>query len=504
MKTRILAIDQGTTNTKAVLFDDSASVVSRGESPVAVRHPRPGWVEQDGREIWKSVQAAVAGCLRGRGADDIAAVGISNQRESVIAWRARDGAPLGPCVTWQCRRAADICERLRREGEEDNIRAKTGLPLSPLFSAGKARWLAERAECPPDEVRVGTVDSWLLWNLTNGGRHACDESNAARTQLFNIAEGAWDDDLCGLFGVRRASLPEALPSAGIFGKTLNAAPLPDGLPVCSLVGDSHAALFGHGVSSPGTVKATYGTGSSLMTLLPEFRRPTSDAVVTIAWNIGGRTYALEGNILVSASVLPWAAKWLGLGGDPAKVDALAQTAEDSEGVFLVPALTGLGAPHWDARARGVVCGLTFNAELRHLARAAMESIAFQVCDVFDAMRARSSAPLKRLLTDGAPSGNDWLMALQADLLGAPVWRSETAEVSALGAAGMAGVAAGVWRDADEFAALPRRRREFTPRMSPRQRERLLSGWRAAVARTLFSPEDGRNFSSNPNGGTSCN
>ena len=490
----VLAVDQGTTNTKVVLFDESASAVSRGAAPVAVRHPRPGWVEQDGREIWRSVQAAVADCLRGRRAGDVAAVGVSNQRESVMAWRARDGAPAGPCLTWQCRRAAGACERLRREGGEERIRAKTGLPLSPLFSAGKARWLAERAECPPDELRVGTVDSWLLWNLTGGRRHACDESNAARTQLFNIVEGKWDDELCGFFGVRPASLPEVLPSAEIFGKTSGAAPLPDGLPVCALVGDSHAALFGHGVSSPGTVKATYGTGSSLMTLLPAFRRPTGDVVVTIAWNVGGRrTYALEGNILVSASVLPWAAKWLGLNGDPARVDALARTVEDSGGVFLVPALAGLGAPHWDARARGVVCGLTFNAESGHLARAAMESIAFQVCDVFAAMRARSPAPLERLLADGGPSGNDWLMSLQADLLGAPVWQGKTVEVSALGAAGMAGVAAGVWRDAEEFAALPRPRREFAPRMPARRRERLLSDWRAAVARTLFSPGDGRDF-----------
>ena len=493
MRPLVLAIDQGTTNTKVVLFDEAASVVSRGEAPVAVRHPRPGWVEQDGREIWQSVQAAVAGCLRGRDAGAVAAVGVSNQRESVMAWRARDGAPAGPCLTWQCRRAADVCERLRRDGAEERIRAKTGLPLSPLFSAGKARWLLERAERPPDELRVGTVDSWLLWNLTGGKLHACDESNASRTQLFNIIEGKWDDELCELFEVPPASLPEVLPSAGIFGRTSGAAPLPDGLPVCALVGDSHAALFGHGVSAPGTVKATYGTGSSLMTLLPEFRRPTADAVVTIAWNVGGRTYALEGNILVSASVLPWAAEWLGLGGDPAKVDALARTVEDSGGVFMVPALAGLGAPHWDARARGVVCGLTFNAGPGHLARAAMESVAFQVCDVFAAMRAQSAAPLERLLADGGPSGNDWLMSLQADFLGAPVWQGKTAEVSALGAAGMAGVAAGVWRDAGEFAALPRPRREFAPSMPSRRREELLSGWREAVARTLFSPGDGRHF-----------
>lgn len=487
-KNLVLAIDQGTTNTKVVLFDENAAVVSRGEAAVSVRHPRPGWVEQDGREIWRSVQSAAADCLRGQNIGGVAAVGVSNQRESVTAWRARDGAPMGPCVTWQCRRAAEVCDRLRSRGREERIRAKTGLPLDPMFSAGKARWLTERAECPPDELRVGTVDSWLLWNLTGGKRHACDESNAARTQLFNIVEGKWDDELCGLFGARASSLPEVSPSAGVFGKTLNAAPLPDGLPVCALVGDSHAALFGHGVLSPGTAKATYGTGSSLMTLLPAFRPPGNDVVVTIAWNVGRRTYALEGNILVSASVLPWAAKWLGLDGDPSKLDALARTVEDAGGVYMVPALVGLGAPHWDANARGVVCGLTFNAEAGHLARAAMESVAFQVCDVFAAMRARSPAPLERLLADGGPSGNDWLMSLQADLLDAPVWRSQIADVSALGAAGMAGVAAGVWRDAGEFAALPRPRREFAPSMSAQRRGRMLSGWRAAAARTMFSPE----------------
>ena len=498
MKGRILAIDQGTTNTKAVLFDENATPAARGESPVSVRHPRPGWVEQDAWEIWRSVQAAISECLRGQDAKNIAAIGVSNQRESTLVWRARDGEPMGPCVTWQCRRAADLCGRLRQKGAETRVRTKTGLPLDPLFSAGKIRWLAEQTDCPASELRVGTVDSWLLWNLTGGKRHVCDESNASRTQLFNIAEGKWDDELRDLFGVANAPLPEVLPSAGSIGETADAAPLPDGLPICAMLGDSHAALFGHGVTAPGTVKATYGTGSSLMALLPEFRESDGRTAVTIAWNAGRRVYALEGNISVSASILPWAAKWLGLDGDPARLAELARTVDDTAGVFLVPALVGLGAPHWDSRARGVICGMTFNTGPAHLARAAMESIAFQVCDVFEAMAAQSPSPLERLLADGGPSGNDWLMALQANVLGLPVWQRETAEISALGAAGLAGIAAGVWGNAEEFAALPRPHREFAPSLSGDRRADLLAGWHAATARTLFSPAGGRDcFSEKP-------
>lgn len=485
MKPLVLAIDQGTTNTKAALVNAAGKIIARGIAPVPIYHPRPGWVEQNPEEIWQSALAAVSACIKGR-ESAVVAVGISNQRESVLAWDASSGQAAGPCVTWQCRRAADICARLEKAGGAKQVRAKTGLPLDPLFSAGKARWLARQAKCSARKLRIGTVDSWLLWKLTGGKIHACDESNASRTLLFNINTGKWDSELCEMFGVARGCLPEVLPSDGNFGLVSGLPFIPDGVPVMSAIGDSHAALFGHGIIVPGKVKATYGTGSSLMTILAQSNGGGELGVAkTIAWNVGGkRVLALEGNILVSASALPKAAEWLGLKGSVAKLASLAKTAENTEGVHFVPALVGLGAPHWNAGARGLFSGLTFNSNAKHLARAAMESIAWQVCDVFEAMAECSAMPLKLLYADGGPSGNDWLMQMQADFLGAPVMQCRAPDVSALGAAGIAGIAAGIWRDSSEFANLPRARHIIEPSMPPKQRRLLRNEWRNAVARAL--------------------
>ena len=480
----ILAIDQGTTNTKAVLVNAIGEIVARGSAPVPIHHPQPGWVEQNPADIWQSVVRAVSNCVRGR-QSSVIAVGVCNQRESVLAWSSKSGEAAGPCVTWQCRRAAEIYARLQKEGYEGTVRAKTGLPLDTLFSAAKVRWLAERATCRPSDLRIGTVDSWLLWNLTGGKRHACDESNASRTLLFNIHNGEWDDELCAMFEVDRQWLPEALPSSGEFGVLSGFSPLSDGIPVCGMAGDSHAALFGHGIIMPGTVKATYGTGSSMMTISSASARSTGGVTRTVAWNIGGRrVHALEGNILVSASILPKMAEWLRLDGDPKKLAALAETANDANGVHFVPALVGLGAPHWDADARGLICGLTFNAGAKHLARAAMESMAWQVCDVFEEMERVSDASLKELFTDGDPSGNEWLMKMQADFLGVPVMQCKALDVSALGAAGLAGIAKGLWKDDVEFASLPRARTKIAPSMRVEERSRRKKEWRAAVARVL--------------------
>lgn len=485
MGSAVLVLDQGTTNTKAVLVNVAGAVVARGEAPVPIYHPRPGWVEQDAEEIWQSACAAVAACLQGR-RESIVAIGISNQRESFLAWSARDGRAVGPCITWQCRRSAEFCAQIRRDGAEASVRKKTGLPVNSLFSAGKARWLSEQTSCAPADLRMGTVDSWLLWKLTGGRMHACDESNASRTQLFNIHEGRWDDELCALFHAPRTALPEVMPTDAEFGTVSNVSPFPNA-PVRAMMGDSHAALLGHGITAPGAVKATYGTGSSLMTLLPEFHPPGNEVTTTVAWCLRGRrTYALEGNISVCASALPWAAKWLGLDGDPAQLADLAQTTEDSAGVFFIPALVGLGAPHWDDHARGLICGLTFNTGPAHLARAVMESIAFQVCDVFDAMRKSAPAPLKTLFTDGGPSSNKWLMKLQADFLGLPVRLREIPDASALGAAVVAGVAAGMWQNEDEFSIPAKAGEEITPTLSSQQRRELLVAWRTAVARALLS------------------
>ncbi len=484
----VLAIDQGTTNTKAALVNPAGRIVAQAQAPVAISHPQPGWVEQDAEDIWSSVLQAADACVKGK-ESAIAALGISNQRESVLAWSASTGKPAGPCVTWQCRRGAAACDRVAGAGGAPTVQAKTGLPLDPLFSACKASWLAERAVCAAGDLRLGTVDSWLVWKLTGGVLHASDESNASRTQLFDIENGRWDEELCGMFAVPIAALPEVLPSDGDFGTVRGAAPLPDGLPVRAAIGDSHAALFGHGIIAPGSVKATYGTGSSLMTLLgPEGKADGGGGVAkTIAWNIGGqRAMALEGNILVSASALPWTAELLGLEGGAAELASLAETADDACGVHFVPALVGLGAPHWDGDARGLFDGLSFSAGREHLARAAMEAMAWQVCDVFDAMAQEADAPLVSLYADGGPSGNSWLMQLQADLLGCTVLQCKTPEVSALGAAGVAGIASGIWGSCEDFASLPRKRRNLEPAMDLADRSRLRDGWRQAVARARLA------------------
>ena len=466
------------------MFDARGPQASSGV-PVPISHPRPGWVEQDAKDIWRSVEAAIGACTADADLKSVAAVGISNQRETVLGWDSATGEPVGPCVTWQCRRGEGICDSVRGQADEEEIRKTTGLPLDPLFSASKAGWLANQASCPAERLRLGTVDSWLLWQLTGGGRHLCDESNASRTQLFDIHSGLWSEDLCELFGVPVGTLPDVLPSDGEFGSTKGLACLPDGIPIRAAIGDSHAALFGHGVLAPGVVKATYGTGSSLMTLVEE---PVSDcrAVAnTIAWNTGGkRRYALEGNILVSASVLPWLAGLLGIEDGPDELAKLAANVPDSGDVSLVPAFVGLGAPHWCSGARGLISGLTFNSGRAQLARAAFEAIAHQVGDVFAEMNAISNESAQLLYADGGPSANQWLMQLQADLLGLPVAVGNIREASALGAAGIAGIAIGLWQDEAHFAALDRGRKEIKPTMDAQERQRLRDGWRKEVARAM--------------------
>jgi glycerol kinase len=489
----ILAIDQGTTNSKAVLVDRYGNIASRGTCRLGVSHPEPGWVEQSPFEIWGSVREAVAECLAGQDTRRIAALGISNQRESVLAWDAQTGEALGPCITWQCRRTADICASLKASKHEEAIRERTGLPVDPLFSATKIRWLLEhivtsRPSVPVERVRVGTVDSWLLWQLTGGAVHACDESNAARTQLFNIVEGYWDPELLSLFDIPASVLPEVRPSDADFGLTRQIDHLPDNIPIRAAIGDSHAALFAHGATTSGLVKATYGTGSSLMTLLGDFAQPQQGLTTTVAWSLGGhRWYALEGNISVSASSLPWAARWLGLDGDPGKLIDLAQTVDSTGGVYFVPALVGLGAPYWESNARGSITGLTFNTGSGELARAIVESIAFQVHDVFSAMSNVSPGPLASLIADGGASRNSWLMQFQADLLGLPLLQADAPDASALGAAFIAGLSVGLWSGTDEVASLARDRKVFLPTRDEVARAALIAGWNQAIARTVLQP-----------------
>lgn len=478
----ILAIDQGTTNSKAILVSDAGHVIAKGSAPVGISYPQPGWVEQDPDRLWASVCEAITACVAAAPGTVIEAVAISNQRESVTIWDAETGAPLGPVISWQCRRTAPDCTRLIAAGHAARVQELTGLPIDPLFPGPKMRWLLDRA--PNDRPRrLGTIDAWLVHRMTGGARHACDASNAARSQLFDLAAQRWSDELCDLFGIAPAMLPEVQDSAGDFGVTQGVPGLPDGTPIRAVIGDSHAALFGHGAFAPGDGKVTFGTGSSVMTTVPAFVAPQRGITTTVAWRLNGRpTFAFEGNILVSASALPWMAEILGL----ADVEALVTLAETAApgGPGFVPAFVGLGAPYWDAEARGVISNLTFNTTRAQMARAATDSLALQVHDVFRAMLAQSSVGVGNLFVDGGPSRSRFLMQCVANILGHPVIQREAPEVSALGAAHLAGLAAGIWPDLDALARLPRGGTEIAP--TPDDSDQRLLTWADAIARSTLS------------------
>jgi glycerol kinase len=458
-------------------------VAASASRPVGIAFPQPGWVEQDGFELWRSVTDAVDDCLAQAEGAEVAAIGISNQRESAIVWDRRTGLPAGPCVIWQCRRTAPFCASLAGTPAEALVRSRSGLPVDPLFSASKIRWLLDHVK--DGELCAGTVDSWILWNLTGGASCATDASNASRTQLLNLERIAWDSDLLAVFGVPARVLPEVRSSSEILGLSVASGRLPAGIPVASLIGDSHAALFGHAAFAPGVVKATYGTGSSLMTRV---ERPIPSAhglSTTIAWAEAGHArYALEGNITNTGAAVQWLAELFSLSDGASGAARLAATVTDCSGVYLVPAFAGLGAPHWDAGARGVICGLTRGVTVAHLAKATVDSIAYQVRDVFEALRQDCGAPLRELLADGGASRNDSLMQFQADILGCPVIRSGSADLSAIGAAWLAGLAVGFWRSHEELAAHPRPTDRFEPSMPTTQREDLIAGWQSALAKAI--------------------
>jgi glycerol kinase len=485
----ILALDEGTTNAKTLAMTSDGGVVSRASRPVDVAFPRPGWVEQDPEQLWRSVAEAARECLAGAGGTP-AAIAVSNQRESVLAWERATGRPLGPCITWQCRRTAEMCDSLRARGIEPLVVERTGLTIDPLFSATKARWLLDSvddglARAAAGDVCIGTVDSWIVWKLTGGAAHVCDATNASRTQLCNLATGAWDDRLLDAFGIPRAALPGIHPSSEVVGVTRGIDGMDDGIPIASMIGDSHAALFGHAAFVPGAVKATFGTGSSLMTPTASLAR-AAGLSTTIAWAVPGAVqHALEGNITDAGGAIDWAGRLLG-GADPgALVASLAASVDDSRGVYLVPAFAGLGAPHWDARARGVLSGLTRGAGPAHVARAALESVAYQVHDVFAVMTQSIGVASPVLLADGGASRNDKLMQFQADILGCQVLRNRSSDLSAAGAAWLAGLATGFWSSLEELAQLPRAVDRFEPRMGPAERDRRLEGWRDALARAQW-------------------
>ena len=485
MRNVILAIDEGTTNCKAILISETGKIVASGSSAVPIEYPQPGWVQQDAQAIWQATQRAIATCLQQAPDTKITALGISNQRESIMIWDRSSGEPLGPILTWQCRRTAPECQALKAEGYEANVIALTGLPIDPLFPPTKIAWLLQHHSTRIKNICVGTVDSWLIWKLSGGQVHATDQSNAARTQLFNLVKGAWDADLCDLFGVPIDSLPKVQDSSHIFGETAGTTVLPDGIPIASAIGDSHAALFGHGAFEPGDGKITFGTGSSVMMTLPTFSAPPKGLTTTIAWSLNGQsTFAFEGNILVSASIFPWAAKLLGL-KDVSELLELAQTVDSTQGACLVPAHVGLGAPHWVPEARGVISGLSFVTEPAHLARAAAESLAQQVSDIFDVVNSSGRTP-GQLSVDGGPSENRFLMQLVADLLAHPVTPCRNSETSAIGAAFLAGLATGFWPDLSSLRTLVLRDATITSKMSETTRNGLRKNWQQAIVRTTLS------------------
>jgi len=438
---RVLAIDQGTTNTKAVLVDATGKVLARASQPLTTAYPQPGWAEQSATDIWASVQAVIAEVAAHHDAPD--AIAIANQRETLVVWDADTSTPICPAPIWQCRRTADDCAALIAAGHDPAVVAATGLGINPLFPASKLAWVLRHvpqaaALLAQGRLRAGTVDAWLLWKLTGGASFATDHSNASRTQLFDTAKLEFSPQLAALFGASVACFPTAMPSDSLFGTTAaGATALPAGVPIHAMMGDSHAALYGHGIRKPGVVKATYGTGSSLMTLTPSRVASEHGLSGTIAWtDRAGTAYALEGNITVSAQAAAFMARLLGL-SDAATLSALAETVTDSGGVSFVPALAGLGAPHWDDHATGTVTGMTHATTPAHLARATFDAICHQIGDVYEAMAQDIGHPLTGLRADGGASGNNFLMQLQADILGQTVQRMAVEEVGALGVARMA-------------------------------------------------------------------
>lgn len=494
----ILAIDQGTTGTSCLVFDEQAEPIGRGYRELPQHFPRPGWVEHDPREIWEVTLAVAGAALQDAGVrpGDLDALGITNQRETVCVWDPATGEPLHNALVWQDRRTAARCEELREQGQEPLVRARTGLVLDPYFSATKIEWLLEhvdgvRERAQDGRAAFGTVDSWLIFKLT--GEHLTDATNASRTLLYDIASGRWDPELLELFGVPERALPRVLASADDFGRTRAEALHGHSVPVCGVAGDQQAALFGHACVDPGTGKNTYGTGSFVLLnagfTVPE---PPPGVLATVACGIGqSRAYALEASIFVTGAAVQWLRDGLRIIERAEQTEDLARSLQSNDGVYFVPALTGLGSPHWDPHARGTIVGLTRGSGRAHLARATLEAIAYQTVDAVRAMEVASPQPLGELHADGGASANGWLMQFQADVLGVPVVLGELAEMTALGAAYLAGVGAGLWTVSDlrgEHARLGGRERSevgerrYEPSMSEDERGALLAGWADALAR----------------------
>jgi glycerol kinase len=488
----VLALDQGTSGSTALVVDAEGVVRARGHAELTQHYPQPGWVEHDPEEIWRTMGQAATQALAAAGVTgaEIAAVGITNQRETAIVWDRATGAPIHPAIVWQCRRTAALCDALKARGAEPLVRERTGLVLDAYFSGTKIRWLLDhvagaRARAGRGELAFGTVDAWLVWKLTAGRVHATDVSNASRTLCLDLASVDWDAEMLELLDVPRELMPMIVDSSGVCAETSDVGWLPAGVPIAGIAGDQQAALFGQACYEPGSAKNTYGTGC--FALLNTGAAPVGSGhglLTTIAWRIGGRTtYALEGSVFIAGAAVQWLRDGLGLVRAAAETQALAESVADTGGVYFVPAFVGLGAPYWDQYARGTIVGVTRGTTRAHLVRATLEAIAWQSRDVLEAMAADAKVRLAALKVDGGAVANDFLCQFQADVLDAAVMRPRIIETTALGAAYLAGLGAGVWRSLDALAARHPIERTFTPRMDADRRAHAYEGWRRAVERS---------------------
>jgi glycerol kinase len=476
----ILAIDQGTTGTTCIVFDEEGRPAGRAYREFTQHFPRPGWVEHDAAEIWAVTQAVAREARERAGDPPLAGIGITNQRETVVAWDRRTGEPVHRAIVWQDRRTAARCDELKKAGREPLVRERTGLVLDPYFSGTKIEWLLKHGDVPADAA-FGTIDSWLVYKLT--GEHVTDFSNASRTMLLDIRALEWDGELCELLGVDPCSLPRPSPSAHVYGEW-------EGIPVAGVAGDQQAALYGQACYEPGLGKNTYGTGSFvLQNAGADAPQPAEGLLTTVAWGVDGRVdYALEAAIFVTGAAVQWLRDALGIISTADETEELARTLDSNDGVYLVPAFTGLGSPHWDPYARGTLVGLTRGAGRAHLARAALESMAYQTVDAVRAMERASGVALDELKADGGATQNGWLMKFQADVLGVPVVVPEVSETTALGAAYLAGVATGQWSEED-VRGMWRQAARYEPSMSEDERETLLAGWARALERAASNEAD---------------
>lgn len=489
----ILALDQGTTSSRAIVFDRSGNIVSRAQQEFRQIYPRAGWVEHDPADILGSAVGVIAEAIvrAGISASDIAAMGITNQRETTLVWDKKTGKPVYNAIVWQCRRTAEYCDGLKADGLDGMIYEKTGLVPDAYFSATKVKWILDnvdgaRARAERGELAFGTVDTYLLWNLSKGGIFATDYTNASRTMLFNIHSLDWDDELLRLFGIPRSMLPEVRPSSHAYGIFTDY-----NIPVCGVVGDQQAALFGQLCVERGDIKNTYGTGCFLLMNAGYTPVKSKNGLITSlgACVNGTPPYVLEGSVFVGGAVVQWLRDGLGLIASAAESEKLATQVASSGGVYVVPAFTGLGAPYWDARARGTITGITRGTDKRHIVRAALESIAYQVAELVDAMQKDAGFDILRLRVDGGASANDFLLQFQSDVLNCVVERPTVVETTALGAAYLAGLNCGFWKDVEEIKSAVGVERTFSPAISGEERAGLLRGWRSAVARTLTTGRD---------------